>query len=173
VRTFAAPHAGPQPPGMPPRCVGMTRSLSLRILLAAVVLAVLGAASAQAAATLSGPPTLRIQRNTQYVARGLLSGRYHLMVRKRLTHHGRSYRCVAYIAAPRPASGAEAFKGTLPTALQCRPASGTGATWTPRPPAGSYSAVACVAAPGAPAGAPAYSCDPHRSVATRAVRVVR
>jgi hypothetical protein len=157
----------------------MTRSLPLRILLAAVVLAALaalaalGAASAQAAATLSGPPTLRMQRNTQYVAHGLVSGRYHLMVRKRLTHRGRSYRCVAYVAAPRPASGTEAFKGTLPTALQCTPASGTGATWTPRPPAGRYSAVACVAAPGAPAGTPAYSCDPRHSVATRAVRVVR
>jgi hypothetical protein len=151
----------------------MTRSLPLRILLAAVALAALGAAAAQAAATLSGPSTLRIQRNTQYVAHGLVSGRYHLMVRRRLTHLGRSYRCVAYVSAARQAAGTEAFKGTLPTALQCTPASGSGAAWAPRPPAGSYSAVACVAAPGAPAGTPAYSCDPHHSVATRAVRVVR
>ena len=150
----------------------MTRSLLLRILLAVVVVAALGAASAQAAATLSGPSTLRIQKQTQYVAHGLLSGRYHLMVRKRLTHAGRSYRCVAYVSAPRQASGTEAFKGTLPTALQCRPASGTGAAWRPRPPVGTYSAVACVAATGTPAGTPAYSCDAHHSVASRTVRVV-
>ena len=95
------------------------------------------------------------------------------MVRKRLTHNARSYRCVAYVAAPRQASGTETFKGTLPTALQCHPASGGGATWAPRPPAGTYSAVACVAAAGAPAGTPAYSCDPRHSVATKPVRVVR
>ena len=150
----------------------MTRSLLLRILLAVVVVAALGAASAQAAATLSGPSTLRIQKQTQYVAHGLLSGRYHLMVRKRLTHAGRSYKCVAYVSAPRQASGTEAFKGTLPTALQCRPASGTGAAWRPRPPVGTYSAVACVAATGTPAGTPAYSCDAHHSVASRTVSVV-
>jgi hypothetical protein len=151
----------------------MTRSLPLRILLAALALAALGTATAQAAATLSGPATLRIQRNTQYVAHGLVSGRYHLMVRRRLTHLGRSYRCVAYVSAPRRAAGTEAFKGTLPTALQCTPASGSGASWSPRPPAGRYSAVACVAAPGARAGTPAYSCDPRHSVASRPVRVVR
>jgi hypothetical protein len=159
--------------GRGPVCVSMTRSLPLRLVLATVLLAALGAATAQATATLTGPSTLRIQRNTQYTAHGLQSGRYHLMVRKRLTHGGRSYRCVAYLAAPRQASGTETFKGTLPTALQCTPASGAGASWKPRPPAGSYSAVACVAAPGAPAGTPAYSCDPRHSVATRSVRVVR
>jgi hypothetical protein len=77
------------------------------------------------------------------------------------------------VSAPRQAAGTEAFKGTLPTALQCTPASGSGPAWAPRPPAGRYSAVACVAAPGAPAGTPAYSCDPRHSVASRAVRVVR
>ena len=106
----------------------MTRS-ALRLLLATVLLAALGAATAQAAATLTGPSTLRLQRNTQYTAHGLTAGRYHLMVRRRLTHAGRSYRCVAYVAAPRRASGTETFKGTLPTALQCTPASGSGATW--------------------------------------------
>jgi hypothetical protein len=151
----------------------MTRSLPLRILLAALALVALGAATAQAAATLSGPSTLRIQKNTTFVARGLVPGRYHLMVRRRLAHNGRSYRCVAYVSAPRRASGTEAFKGTLPTALHCTPASGSGPAWAPRPPAGGYSAVACVAAPGAPAGTPAYSCDPAHSVASRAVRVVR
>lgn len=150
----------------------MTRS-ALRILLAAVVLGALGAATAQAASTLTGPATLRVQRNTEYTAHGLTSGRYHLMVRRRLSHAGRSYRCVAYLAAPRQASGTETFKGTLPTALQCAPASGGGPRWAPRPPAGTYSAVACVAAPGAPAGTPAYSCDPRHSTATRSVRVGR
>ncbi len=95
------------------------------------------------------------------------------MVRRRLTHAGRSYRCVAYVAAPRRASGTETFKGTLPTALQCTPASGSGATWSPRPPTGRYSAGAWVAASGAPTGTPAYSCDPRHSVATRSVRVDR
>jgi hypothetical protein len=151
----------------------MTRSLALRGLLAALAVAALGAATAQAAVTLGGPSTMRIQRNTQYLAHGLVSGRYHLMVRRRLTHLGRSYRCVAYVSAPRQAAGTEAFKGTLPTALRCTPASGSGAPWAPRPPAGTYSAVACVAARGAPAGTPAYSCDPRHSVATRTVRVVR
>jgi hypothetical protein len=161
-----------QPSGAADRSWDMPRS-ALRILVAAVVLAALGAATAQAAATLTGPSTLRLQRNTQYTAHGLTAGRYHLMVRKRLTHNARSYRCVAYVAAPRQASGTETFKGTLPTALQCHPASGGGATWAPRPPAGTYSAVACVAAAGAPAGTPAYSCDPRHSVATKSVRVVR
>jgi hypothetical protein len=153
----------------------MTRRASHRILPAAIALVALlaPAATARAAATLSGPPTMRLQTNTQYRAHGLSPGRYHLMVRRRLTHDGRSYRCVAYVAAPRQAAGTESFKGTLPTALRCTPASGGGTTWSPRPPAGRYDAVACVAAPGAPSGTPAYSCDPRHSVATRPVRVVR
>src|SRR4051794_8353926 len=156
----------------PQRSRGMTRALALRTLLAALLVA-LGAATAQAAATLSGPATLRLQTNTEYRAHGLTPGRYHLMVRRRLAHAGRSYRCVAYLAAPRPAAGTESFKGTLPTALQCTPATGAAAAWRPRPPAGRYDAVACVAAAGTPAGAPAYLCDPRHSVALRVVRVVR
>jgi hypothetical protein len=153
----------------------MTRSAPHRILLTSIaVLALLAlAASAQAAATLTGPATLRLQTNTQYRAHGLVPSRYHLMVRKRLTHGGRSYRCAAYIAAPRQASGTESFKGTLPTAPYCTLASGAGRAWTPRPPAGSYDAVVCVAAAGAPAGTPAYLCDSRHSVAVRAVQVVR
>jgi hypothetical protein len=158
----------------------MTRSTAIRparavpALVALLVLVALAAAGgAQARARLVGPATLKVQTNVTYRADGLVSGRYHLMVRKRLTHAGRSYRCVAYIAAPRQASGSEAFKGTLPSALYCTPVSGKAPTWNPRPPAGTYEAVACVAPAGAPSGVPAYNCDPGHSVAARTVRVQR
>jgi hypothetical protein len=120
---------------------------------------------AEATATLSGPSSLKVQQKLEYRATGLTpEGSYSLRIRRVVQHDGRSYRCAAFLSAPRKASGTERFFGSLPTGLQCVPARGTGATWQPHTSKGVYEAVACVAAA-------RNLCSGHFAVAGRTVRV--
>jgi hypothetical protein len=140
----------------------MTRRLPCA-LAAAAALAIVPAA--QAAAGLSGPSSIHVLQKVGYRASGLQpEGRYSLRIRRTVIHAGRKYRCAAFLAAARTASGTETFEGSLPDGLQCVPASGTGAMWQPRTTAGNYQVVACVAAA-------RNLCDPGFAVATETVRV--
>jgi hypothetical protein len=132
----------------------------------AVAAALATPAVAQAATTLSGPSSLKVQQKLEYRATGLQpAGRYSLRIRQLAKHDGRTYRCAAFLSAPRQAAGTERFFGSLPTALQCLPVRGTGATWQPRTSKGVYEAVACVAAA-------RNHCDGKFAVARKTVRVI-
>lgn len=132
-------------------------------LAAAAALAIVPAA--QAATSLTGPSSIHVLQKVGYRATGLRpEGRYSLRIRRTVTHAGRKYRCAAFLAAARSASGAESFKGSLPDGLQCAPTSGSAATWQPRTTAGTYQVVACVATA-------RNLCDPGFAVATETVRV--
>lgn len=142
------------------------RSRFGRVSITAALVTVLAPASAHAAPTLSGASVLRVQQQVAYRATGLVPrGTYSLRIRRRVKHEGRTYRCVAYLSAPRPASGTERFLGSVGTGLQCHRARGGGRVWQPHTFKGRYQAVACVAAAGG------YLCDPHYSVATKRVRI--
>lgn len=133
--------------------------------LCAIAVALALPVGASAATALVGTSSLHVLQKVEYRAAGLKpQGRYSLWIRRNLTHDGRTYRCVAYQSAPRSASGAERFKGSVPNGLQCVPVSGSGATWQPRTSKGTYQAVVCVAAA-------RNLCTPGYSVAAKTVRV--
>jgi len=131
----------------------------------AAVAALTAPVAAQAASSLVGTSSLRVQQKVEYRATGLApAGRYSLRIRRRVEHDGRTYRCAAYLSAPRLASGTERFLGSVPTGLLCVPASGDGAQWLPRTSKGTYEAVVCVVAA-------RNLCDARYSVAGKTVRV--
>jgi hypothetical protein len=124
-----------------------------------------GATAAQAAATLAGASPLRVLQKVDYQAHGLTPvGSYSLRIRRDVTHNGRTYRCAAYLSAPRRASGTEHFRGSVPSGLTCLPTRGDVVRWEPRTLKGTYQAVVCVAAD-------RNLCKPGFSVATKTVRV--
>jgi hypothetical protein len=134
----------------------------MRLVLAGSLAAATGA---QATATLAGASPLRVLQKVDYRARGLAPvGSYSLRIRRDVTHNGRTYRCAAYLSAPRRASGTESFRGSVPNGLQCAPTRGDGALWQPHTLKGTYQAVVCVAAD-------RNLCKPGFSVATKTVRV--
>ena len=139
---------------------------TVSLIAAIAVTALAGPAIAQAATTLSGPSSLKVQQKLQYRATGLTpEGRYSLRIRRLARHDGQTYRCAAYLSAPRTASGTERFFGSVPTQLQCVPVRGAGPVWQPHTPKGTYEAVACVAASRG-------HCDGDFAVAHRTVRIV-
>jgi hypothetical protein len=134
-------------------------------LLCAIVVALAIPVAASAATVLVGTSSLHVLQKVEYRASGLKpQGRYSLRIRRNVAHDGRTYRCVAFLSAPRTASGTERFKGSVPDGLQCVPTRGSGATWQPRTSKGTYQAVVCVAAA-------RNLCTPGYSVATKTVRI--
>jgi hypothetical protein len=106
-----------------------------------------------------------VLQKVEYRATGLKpEGRYSLRIRRNVAHDGRTYRCAAYLSAPRSAAGTERFKGSVPNGLQCAPVSGSGAAWQLRTSKGTYQAVVCVAAA-------RNLCDPGHGVASKTVRI--
>jgi hypothetical protein len=141
------------------------KSLSL-IAAAATAAALAAPVVAQGATTLTGPSSLKVQQKLQYRATGLTpEGRYSLRIRRLARHDGRTYRCAAYLSAPRDASGTERFFGSVPTQLQCVRVRGTGAVWQPHTFKGAYEAVACVAAS-------RNHCDGDFAMARKSVEIV-
>jgi hypothetical protein len=121
--------------------------------------------AAEAATTLSGPSSLKVQQKLEYRATGLEPhGQYSLRIRRVVPHGGRAYRCAAFLSGARPASGTERFLGSVPTELRCLPARGTAAAWQPRTSKGVYEAVACVAAA-------RNHCSGKFAVASKSVRI--
>jgi hypothetical protein len=140
------------------------KSLSLVTTLA-VAAGLAASVVADAATTLSGPSSLRVQQKLEYRATGLEPhGQYSLRIRRVVQHHGRAYRCAAFLSGARPASGTERFLGSVPTELRCVPARGTAAAWQPHTSKGVYEAVACVAAA-------RHHCNGKFAVATKSVRI--
>jgi hypothetical protein len=70
--------------------------------------------AAHAAATLTGASPLRVLQKVDYQAHGLTpTGSYSMRIRRNVTHNGRTYRCAAYLSAPRRAAGTEQVRSLL------------------------------------------------------------
>ncbi|MEA2371500.1 MAG: hypothetical protein QOH12_1894 [Solirubrobacteraceae bacterium] len=144
---------------------------SLRRLAAASVITSalsVGAGPALAAGThLFGASVLNISKThdprVTYRATGLRAANAYALrlVRPRMATHPR---CVAYLSAPRPASGTEHFYGSVPSALNCVAANGV-AHQIPMA-RGTYEVEVCV--PATPFGA----CRSTATVVRRTVRLI-
>jgi hypothetical protein len=71
----------------------------------AAITLIVAASPAAAAATLSGPATLRVLQKVTYRATGLPPGNYALIIER----DPRGARCIAHLAARRRAAGTERF----------------------------------------------------------------
>jgi hypothetical protein len=127
--------------------------------------ATLGLAVDAAAAGLSGKSVLRVGDLVSYGATGLVrADGYALRIYAYRQAGRKTLRCVAYLAAPRRASGAALFRGSVPRSLNC--VVGTGSRQIQLRP-GPYTVQVCV--PSTVFG----PCKSRASIVQKKVRVIK
>jgi hypothetical protein len=128
----------------------MRPRLMASLMLIAVASLATGSFAAAAAPRMRGPSAMTVLQKVTFKATGLRDGRYALFIAKTVHRNGRSYRCVAFLSAPRAVSGGtDLFYGSVPDGVVCRSAGGSAVDFTRSIPLGRHRLYVCQPTPAA------------------------